>query len=108
MGELAEGTQVAIIGGGPAGYTCALRLAQAGKQVTVIEKEGLGGLCLFHVCIPSKALIHVASAVDDMRHMAEEGVTADVKVDWAKTQEWKAGVIKQLNSGIESLFKSAG
>lgn len=108
MGELAEGTQVAIIGGGPAGYTCALRLARAGKQVTVIEKEGLGGLCLFHGCIPSKALIHVASAVDDFKHMGDEGVTAEIKIDWAKTQAWKAGVIKQLNSGIESLFKSAG
>jgi dihydrolipoamide dehydrogenase len=109
MGELAEGADIIVIGGGPAGYTCALRLAQLGKQVTLVDKDGpggLGGLCLLHGCIPSKALIHAASAFDEVKHLGDLGITVgEVKLDWVKTQEWKNRVIRQLNSGLEALFK---
>ncbi len=109
MGELAEGTQVAIIGGGPAGYVCALRLAQLGKQVTVIEKEGLGGLCLLHGCIPSKALIRVADLASDIRESNELGLNAQINsLDFQKAQEWKNKVVSQLNNGTKSLCKIAG
>jgi dihydrolipoamide dehydrogenase len=109
MGELAEGTQVAVIGGGPAGYVCALRLAQLAKQVTVIEKEGLGGLCLLHGCIPSKALIRASSMVSEIADAKEIGINAQItSIDWAKTQEWKNKVVAQLNNGTKGLCKAAG
>jgi len=109
MGELAEGTEVAVIGGGPAGYTCAIRLAQLGKQVTVIEKEGLGGLCLLHGCIPSKALIHASSGAQLSREMAEIGVNVKFSgVDAAKLQQWKGSVVSRLNNGVKMLFTKLG
>ncbi len=109
MGELAESTDVLVIGGGPAGYVAAIRAAQLGRQVTVVEKEGLGGLCLFHGCIPSKALIHAADALEQIQRYTAEGISVDnARIDYNKTQDWKAGVIKQLNSGIQFLFKQYG
>lgn len=109
MGELADSTDVAVIGGGPAGYVCALRLAQLGKSVTVIEKEGLGGLCLLHGCIPSKAMIKAASSVSSIADMPSFGASATLTaLDWPKMQEWKARIVTQLNGGIKSLCKSAG
>lgn len=109
MGELAEGTEVAIIGGGPAGYVCAIRAAQLGKQVTVIEREGLGGLCLFHGCIPSKALIHASNQVRSIKEMEQMGISAALNsVNAPKLQEWKAGVITRLNNGVKLLFSKLG
>jgi dihydrolipoamide dehydrogenase len=63
VGDIATGTQVAVIGAGPGGYVAAIRAAQLGKDVILIEKDpnGLGGICLNHGCIPSKALIHAVS-----------------------------------------------
>lgn len=109
MGELADSADVAVIGGGPAGYVAAIRLAQLGKSVTVVEREALGGLCLMHGCIPSKALIHAATLAENARGMGKLGITAsDITIDWAKTAEWKSGVVRQLNQGVQSLFKSYG
>ncbi len=109
MGELAEGTEVAIIGGGPAGYVCAIRAAQLGKQVTVIEREGLGGLCLFHGCIPSKALIHAANQARSISEMSELGISATLNsIDVTKLQAWKTGVITRLNGGVKTLFSKLG
>ncbi len=97
-----------VIGAGPGGYVCAIRLAQLGKKTAVIDKEYWGGVCLNVGCIPSKALIYAANQHHKAQHeFAEMGlVTKGVSVDGKKLQEWKTGVVKKLTGGIGGLFKS--
>jgi dihydrolipoamide dehydrogenase len=99
-----EKTKVVIIGGGPGGYVAAIRAAQLGGQVTLIEKERVGGTCLNIGCIPTKSLLHTAELYEDALHGAAYGVIADVKVDFTKAQERKRAVTDQLVSGVEGLL----
>lgn len=97
--------QTVVIGAGPGGYVAAIRAAQLGRKVTVIEKEYLGGTCLNVGCIPSKAVIHASSLFQKILHGAEIGVEADnVRVNLAKMIEWKASVVKKLTSGVGGLL----
>lgn len=108
VGDIPAGTEVAVIGGGPGGYVAAIRAAQLGKEVTVIEKDpqGLGGICLNHGCIPSKALIYAANQYEIAKKGTKFGLNcADVKMDNTKLQEWKEKSIEQLRGGIAGLFK---
>ncbi len=99
--------KVAVIGAGPAGYVCAIRLAQLGQQVTVIEKEFLGGTCLNVGCIPSKAMIAAGSLLDKIGHASTMGITAqDVKLDVEKLVSWKSSVVAKLTGGIGILLKN--
>ena len=99
-----------VIGSGPGGYVCAIRLAQLGKKTAVIEKEKVGGVCLNVGCIPSKALIHAAKQFYNAQHEFEEiGVkVGSVKLDLPKMQEWKSGVVKKLTGGVATLLKMNG
>ncbi len=98
-----------VIGAGPGGYVAAIRLGQLGKKTAVVEKERVGGVCLNWGCIPSKALIHAASVVDELGHSGDIGITAKgVSIDFAKTQAWKEGVVKRLTDGIAQLLKMNG
>ncbi|MFH1751309.1 MAG: dihydrolipoyl dehydrogenase [Candidatus Micrarchaeota archaeon] len=111
VGEVAVETQVVVIGGGPGGYVCAIRLAQLGKQVMLVEKDpqGMGGICLNHGCIPSKALIHASAFADSARHMQDLGIIADsIRIDVKKMQQWKNGVVTNLRKGVENLCKQNG
>ncbi|MGQ0535749.1 MAG: dihydrolipoyl dehydrogenase [Methanobacteriota archaeon] len=100
---------VLVIGAGPGGYVAAIRAAQLGKKVLVVERDALGGVCLNWGCIPSKALIHAATLADRLAHAEEIGVGGGpVKVDAKKLQSWKTGIVKQLTGGIASLFKGNG
>jgi len=100
-------TEVLVIGAGPGGYEAAIRAAQLGKKVLVIERENLGGVCLNVGCIPSKALIHAAKRVVEIRHAADLGITTGpVSVDVKKLQAWKRGVVDGLTGGIAQLFKA--
>jgi len=99
-------TTVAVIGGGPGGYVAAISAAQLGAQVTLIEKNRLGGTCLNVGCIPTKALLHSAEALVEAKEMAEFGINVEVKgVDWKKVQAKKSSITEQLVSGVTGLMK---
>lgn len=98
-----------VIGAGPAGYPCAIRLGQLKKKVLVVEGKLLGGLCLNWGCIPTKALSYAAEMVDHFAKARRMGfnVTYD-GYDLDKLRGWKEGVVRRLRSGIEILFKANG
>ena len=99
--------KVVVIGAGPAGYVCAIRLAQLGQQVTVVEKEFLGGTCLNVGCIPSKAMIAAGVFLHRVGEASAMGITVkDVKLDIAKLVEWKAGIVGKLTGGVGMLLKA--
>jgi dihydrolipoamide dehydrogenase len=95
-----------VIGGGPGGYSAAIRLGQLGKKVLCVEKERLGGVCLVWGCMPSKALLHVGEVMTQARELKDMGVTfGEPKVDLPALNKWKAKMIDDLVGGIGSLFK---
>jgi dihydrolipoamide dehydrogenase len=95
-----------VIGAGPGGYPCAIRLAQLGKKVAIIEKETVGGVCLNVGCIPSKALIKAASKFEGMQKADGMGFKVKgVEVDFAGLQEWKKSVVTKLTGGVGQLLK---
>lgn len=99
--------KVAVIGAGPGGYVAAIRLAQLGADVHLIEKDRVGGTCLNRGCIPTKALFRTAEIMHEMRRADEFGITSvDAKVDYDKLYERKAKVVDTLVGGIEQLIKS--
>ncbi|MBC7691680.1 MAG: dihydrolipoyl dehydrogenase [Methylotenera sp.] len=100
---------VVVLGAGPAGYVCAIRLAQLGKKVTVVERGVVGGVCLNVGCIPSKALIYAGTMFEKMSHMNEIGLEVQgAKVNMPKLIEWKGTVVKKLTSGVAQLLKANG
>lgn len=103
-------TEVAVIGAGPGGYVCAIRLGQLGKDVVLIERmENLGGECLNFGCIPSKTLIHVADQYYSLQQAEKFGIkVSHVEFDAKKMQEWKQHVVKTLTSGVKLLCKGYG
>lgn len=97
---------VMVIGAGPGGYVAAIRASQLGLKTAVVEKEYIGGVCLNAGCIPSKALITAGHRYETAKYSDKFGITAEnVQVDFSKVQEFKAGVIKKLTSGVEGLLK---
>ena len=98
-----------IIGAGPAGYVCAIRLGQLGVETLLVEKEYMGGVCLNVGCIPSKALIHASKEAALPAKSAEMGIHLKLeKVDMAKMQEWKSAIVKKLTGGVGQLVKGNG
>ena len=98
-----------VIGGGPGGYPCAIRLGQLKQKVVCIEKEDVGGVCLNWGCIPSKALVAAAHTYDKARHAAPMGITfGEVSIDVGKLQDWKGGIVKKLTQGVRGLLKANG
>ena len=98
---------VVVIGAGPAGYVCAIRLAQLGQKVTVVEKDYLGGTCLNVGCIPSKAMIAAGALMTKIRQAGAMGITVEgVKLDLEKLVDWKGGIVKRLTDGVGTLFKN--
>ena len=99
--------KVIVIGAGPGGYVAAIRAAQLGGNVTLIEKDKLGGTCLNVGCIPTKALLHSAEIYTKAKKAAEYGINVSVNgFDWNKIQEKKASITTQLVGGIAGLMKA--
>ena len=99
---------VAVLGGGPAGYTAAIRAAQLGGKVVCIEQEPeLGGTCLRVGCIPTKAWVQTAHALHDAREtFAKLGVgVSEPQLDFAQAAAWKDGVVKQMTGGVAGLLE---
>ncbi|CAM3369494.1 dihydrolipoyl dehydrogenase [Vagococcus fessus] len=107
VGDFALELDTVVIGAGPGGYVAAIRAAQMGQKVAIIEREYIGGVCLNVGCIPSKALISAGHKYQEALDSEIFGVTTKgVELDFAKTQDWKDnGVVKKLTSGVEFLLK---
>lgn len=98
-----------VIGAGPGGYPCAIRLGQLGVKTLIIEKEYWGGVCLNVGCIPSKALIGAAKRYEEMTHADAIGITlppGEITIDAGKLQSWKDGVVTKLTGGVRTLLKA--
>jgi dihydrolipoamide dehydrogenase len=101
---------LAIVGAGPGGYVAALRAAQLGMKVCLIERDALGGVCLNRGCIPTKAMLQTAALLDEFRHAQKFGVTVtgEVTVDYPAAVARRDGVVAQLTKGVQGLLKHAG
>jgi dihydrolipoamide dehydrogenase len=109
MSATAENTfDIVILGGGSGGYACALRAAELGMSVALVEKGKLGGTCLHMGCIPTKALLHAAEVADSAREGEQFGVkTTFESVDMSGVNAYKDGVISRLYKGLQGLVKSS-
>jgi dihydrolipoamide dehydrogenase len=101
-------TELLVIGAGPGGYVVALRAAQLGTEVVLVDEDAYGGTCLNYGCIPSKALISVTETAHGPGHDTYRGVYSDPYVDWEEFQGWRDGVVERLTGGVESLCSRSG
>ncbi len=109
VGEISTGTELLVIGGGPAGYLSAIRAAQLGIEVTLVDdRDALGGVCLNEGCIPSKALIHAADLFEEAGSSEDMGITASPEIDMDALQDWRAGIVEKLTGGVEALEERFG
>ncbi len=101
---------ILVLGGGPGGYVAAIKAAQLGGKVALVEKEVVGGICLNHGCIPTKTLLKNAKVYKTMKHAAEYGVVigGEVNYDWSLMLKRKDSVVKRLTTGVAGLLKKNG
>src|SRR5688500_14515177 len=99
-----------VVGSGPGGYVCGIRLGQLGVKTIVVEKDQPGGVCLNVGCIPSKALIHAAKTYEKLSKSGDMGISlaAAPTVDMGKMQAWKGAIVGKLTGGVRQLLKSNG
>jgi dihydrolipoamide dehydrogenase len=109
MPATSESYDLVVLGAGPGGYIAAIRAAQLGGKVAIVEKQYIGGTCLNVGCIPSKALLHVAEEYSKFSHLGTLGILAQKpSFDMSAAVRYKAGVVKKLTSGVASLLKANG
>jgi len=109
MNKSGDNRKVLVIGGGPGGYVAAIRAAQLGAAVTLVEKEHLGGTCLNVGCIPTKALLHPAELVQSAQKGAAFGVHLKLEeICWSEILSYKNSVVKKLTEGVGGLLRSNG
>src|ERR1700709_2219404 len=112
--DVPEGQQsaqfdVVVLGAGSGGYACALRAAQLGLSVALVEKDKVGGTCLHVGCIPTKALLHAAEVADSTRDSERFGVRATLEgIDMAAVNTYQQGVVSRLFKGLTGLVKGRG
>ena len=104
MAEASDRFDVVILGGGNAGYSAAFRAVNLGLSVAMVEKDKVGGTCLHRGCIPTKALLHAADLVDEIRHAGDFGIQVqEPQVDWAKVLTFKDSVVGRMYKGLSGL-----
>lgn len=110
VGEMVQEVELVVVGGGPGGYTAALRAAELGIKTLLVDAQPkLGGVCLNMGCIPSKSLLHAAEVINGAKHAAKIGVQFGApRVELDTLRSWKQGVIDKLAQGIAGMCKSAG
>src|SRR3990167_7664858 len=103
-------TEIVVVGAGPGGYAAAFYAADKGKKVILVEQDKrLGGVCLNHGCIPSKALLHVTKLITEARESKGRGITfGPPKIDLGKLRVWKESILEKLAQGIGSLAQRRG
>ena len=105
--ESAASGSVLVLGGGPGGYVAAIRAAQLGATVTLVERDKIGGTCLNRGCMPTKAMLHSAEVYELATHSENIGILGrDVGVDWAKVQANRQSVSDKLTSGVRALMRA--
>src|SRR5262249_44732442 len=97
-----------VIGAGPGGYPCGIRLGQLKQRTLVIEKEQPGGVWLNWRCIPSKALISTAHLYEKAKNAGSMGIKATIELDAGAMQDWKDGIVKRLTGGVRTLLRANG
>jgi dihydrolipoamide dehydrogenase len=104
---MADTFDVIVVGAGTGGYSCALRAAQLGKKVALVERDDrLGGTCLLRGCIPTKALLQSAAVMDDVNRSDEWGIKASGEPDWPQVQAFQKKVVDKLVNGLTGLVKA--
>jgi dihydrolipoamide dehydrogenase len=109
MSATTKSYDAVVIGAGPGGYVCAIRLGQLKQKVLCVEKDEPGGVCLNWGCVPSKALISASHTFEKAKTGAVMGILSDgIRVDANRMQDWKEGIVKKLTGGVRSLLKGNG
>ncbi|HET7235150.1 MAG TPA: dihydrolipoyl dehydrogenase [Actinomycetota bacterium] len=104
---MSDAYDVVVVGAGTGGYSCALRAAQLGKRVAIVERdERLGGTCLLRGCIPTKALLQSAAVMDAVNRSEEWGIKASGEPDWTQVQVFESKIVDKLVSGLGGLLKA--
>src|SRR5918994_5065956 len=104
---MADAYDVVVVGAGTGGYSTALRAAQLGKRVAIVERDdGLGGTCLLRGCIPTKALLQSAAVMDTVNRSEEWGIKASGEPDWTQVQAFETRIVDKLVSGLTGLVKA--
>lgn len=105
VGQTGEQVDVLVVGGGPAGYSAAIRAAQLGRSVALVERGRIGGVCLNEGCIPSKAILSASALYKQIGRASAMGIDADARVDLGRLRAWKDGVVQRLSSGVSMLLE---
>jgi dihydrolipoamide dehydrogenase len=109
VGEFTENVDLLVLGSGPGGYVAAIRAAQLGRQVTVVERSQIGGICLNVGCIPSKALITMADEFYRLQDAVQRGIVVEhARIEMSGVQSFKQEVVKRLTGGVAQLLKANG
>lgn len=111
VGEIPEAVDLLVVGAGPGGYVAALRAAHTGRSVLLVERDGnagLGGSCLREACIPSKALLEVAGALQRCVDLRDAGFRGELSFDMSSWQGWREQLVARLRRGVSSLLAGAG
>jgi dihydrolipoamide dehydrogenase len=108
VGETGEHVDVLIVGGGPAGYSAAIRSAQLGRSVALVERKRIGGVCLNEGCIPSKAILSASRLYRQIGRASEFGIDAEPALNAVRLRDWKDGVVLRLSKGVAQLLERYG